>query len=295
MPSAARPASAAVAPAPAGPSARRGAPAAHPRAWARARGPATTLVVKCMLGSPETPLPAHYRKMKHGELRALLQKNGLDTKGGKPALLRRLQTEVPWVAVEIDERECFQRLVLAALHFFGWDNIHAFGATIPRRGPLRAGVVRLKEMIGDVVALCAMYPNLSETSRGEDAKMAAAVKEMLDERSCSWDDFHALRKDPEALSDVRSLIGTGYEMKMGAAGVVTIADLCLEEGDKIDLIYDFGDSHKFTFVVEKVQRSDKRLPQKDLGYEMPTCARENSRGPARVPRQYDDNECSDEE
>mmetsp|Transcript_30509 Transcript_30509/g.45150 ORF Transcript_30509/g.45150 Transcript_30509/m.45150 type:complete len:97 (+) Transcript_30509:352-642(+) len=69
----------------------------------------------------------------------MLEFRKLPTDGTKKVLLQRLQTDLPFVVVDIDSRECLQRLICSFLYHMKWDPIHLFECTMPARGPLKVG------------------------------------------------------------------------------------------------------------------------------------------------------------
>jgi hypothetical protein len=49
------------------------------------------------------------------------------------------------VRLEMDGRECIQRVILSFLKHFGWDKSHLFTVEIPRRGDSEVGNVNLMD------------------------------------------------------------------------------------------------------------------------------------------------------
>jgi hypothetical protein len=129
------------------------APQLDPRAWSAAVSVADTCniyKIRAFLGDPDATLPYWMKGRKKNELIRLLQESGFDdTSGTKEALLHRFQTGKPFVDFCIDGRECLQRVLVIALHSWGWENCpgsHCFTATLPARGNCPWGTKRLGEL-----------------------------------------------------------------------------------------------------------------------------------------------------
>jgi hypothetical protein len=86
------------------------------REWSVGDGLAKNYTFKCFYGDPEKRLPSWLKtscvERNAGEEENFEQRN-------KPVLLERLQKDMPWVRVEIDGRECIQRLVNALVYSIG--------------------------------------------------------------------------------------------------------------------------------------------------------------------------------
>jgi hypothetical protein len=183
-----------------------------------------------MFGNPDKPLPYFIKGQKVADIKCMLEKRGLDTKGTKPVLLERLQKDLPYVRIELDSRECLQRLVSSFLHFMGWTNEHLFEITLPHRGPTR--------------------------------KLMGAA----------FDAFE----------------GT-YDFGPPAGGFRSLEELSLQAGDKLDVLYDFGDSNKFRIEIESVKDAQESLPEVELGYSNQTRTRLVNKGGRMFP-QYGNSE-----
>jgi hypothetical protein len=102
-------------------------------------------LIKCEYGDPSRPLHSHIKALKKADLMSEVKRRGLSTDGSRSVLLDRLQKELPYVRLEIDGRECVQRVITSFLNHFGWDNSHLFNVEMPRRGDSEAGNVNLMD------------------------------------------------------------------------------------------------------------------------------------------------------
>jgi SAP domain/Plasmid pRiA4b ORF-3-like protein len=194
--------------------------------------PCKIFTLKCMFGNPDEPLPYYVKSQKVADIKDILEKRGLDTKGTKPVLLERLQKDLPYVRIELDSRECLQRLVNSFLHFMGWTNEHLFEITLPHRGPTR--------------------------------KLVGAA-------------FDAFEGVPP------------FDFGPPAGGFRSLDELSLQAGDKLDVLYDFGDSNEFRIEIESVKDAQESLPEVKLGYSNQTRTRLVNKG-GRMFSQYGNSE-----
>jgi hypothetical protein len=279
------------------------------RSWsADADGkPCKIFTFKCMLGNPDVPLSYNTKCMKVGEIRSILEARGLDTKGFKPVLLERLQRDLPYVRIELDSRECIQRLVNAFLHFMGWDNTHLFEITMPNRGPVSKGAVPLWEKIGLDQCTVTFNPEaLQNALSGQNEQYRHHFERILKNSDSTWDDVRQVIANPRAVGPTRKLQGAAFDAFEGqplgvfayfaemdrlppAGGCHTLDELSLQAGDKLDVLYDFGDSNEFRIEIESVRVAQEPLPEAQLGYLNPTRVRLVNKG-GRVRSQYDNSE-----
>ena len=212
------------------------------RSWsADADGkPCKIFTLKCMFGNPDKPLPNYIKSQKVGFIKDLLEKRGLDTNGTKPVLLERLQKDLPYVRIELDSRECVQRLVTSFLHFMGWDSSHLFEITMPR------GCTR--ELQG------AAFDAFEGESFGFGPPPAGA-----------------------------------FAYGPPAGGFRSLEEFSLQAGDKLDVLYDFGDSNQFCVAIESINDAQEALSEVELGYSNKTRARLVNKG-GRMFSQYGNSE-----
>jgi hypothetical protein len=105
---------------------RGGVPAADPRSFTGTMvADAPTPILSCTVtaGDPTAPLPSFMKSAPKPALQDYCRERGLAPTGTRSAMLERLQTEWPWVSLEVDAREPLQRLVAVVLsasaHLFG--------------------------------------------------------------------------------------------------------------------------------------------------------------------------------
>ena len=198
----------------------------------------------------------------------------------------------PPLRLQIDGRECLQRLVNAFLYHVDWDNDHLFEAVMPRRGPLADGAVLLGDLLGSSLLL-----DIKDQGDPDswDPPLRRRVERRLQETGCTMADVRARQANAGALSGKRKLRGAAMDPFADAesggpectpGGAWSLEQLCLAAGDKIKLTYDLGDMHEFSMEVEEVCPDAPAIPEVDLGYENATRARLLDRGPARMARQY---------
>jgi hypothetical protein len=70
-----------------------------------------------------------------------------------------------------------------------------------------------------------------------------------------------------------------------AGGYYSLEELFLQAGDKLDVLYDFGDNNNFRIEIEGVKAAQEPLPEAHLGYLNPTRARLVNKG-GQVRSQY---------
>ena len=97
--------------------------------------PSTTYVFRCVFGNHSKPLRSFMKSAPKKWLQNQLKIRQRPTDGTKKVLLHRLQTDLPYVDIEIDDRECLQFLVGSFLHYMDWDAEHSFECSIPNHTP----------------------------------------------------------------------------------------------------------------------------------------------------------------
>lgn len=270
------------------------------RSWsADADGkPCKIYTLKCMLGNPDVPLSYHTKSLKVGDIRTILEARGVDTKGVKAVLLERLQRDLPYVRIELDSRECIQRLVNAFLSFMGWDNTHLFEITMPNRGSLVKGAIPLWEKIGLDIGIALTCPEaLQRALSGQDEEYRRHIERILKRSDSTWDDVRQVIANSRAVGPTRKLAGAAFDAFEGqpsgafmdecppGGGYHTLEELSLQAGDKLDISYDFGDSNRFRIQIESVKEAQEPLPEANLGYGNPTRARLVNKG-GKIRSQY---------
>ena len=183
-------------------------------------------------------------------------------------------TPKPSVTIDIDGRECLQRLICSFLHYFNWDSGHLFEVRIPIRGTLTTGI----------------YDEY--TPKGMSHDDLAAVAKMFG--GVDWNEAKKGLPKPTQ----RKLLGSGCNPTFVAAdddgdeygGQILIKDLALQKGDKIDLKYDFGDTSEFILTVTKIVEGTKDsslLEEVIVNGNTTRCKLVSKNGPEILP-QYDD-------
>mmetsp|Transcript_45573 Transcript_45573/g.89032 ORF Transcript_45573/g.89032 Transcript_45573/m.89032 type:complete len:246 (+) Transcript_45573:107-844(+) len=167
----------------------------------------------------------------------------------------------PYVLLEIDGRECLQRVIHSMLYHFGWNSDYTFKCSMPCRGELREGTVR----------------------------------------------SISVQKNSDTLPRLRKLVGSAtfplLKIPFGVNGAhLSLGSLSLQSEDEIKLYYECsGLQNKFVFRVEEVRRTDRVLPEVDLGLSYPTRSALLKIGKYKIRTQYEprsdssDEEDSDEE
>ena len=298
------------------------APPADPRAWSAAGAETCSIyTVRAFLGDPDASLPSWIKTLKKSQLQGMMQSSGFgDISGTKDALLYRFQTGIPFVEYRIDGRECLQRMLVVCLHAWGWDDMHAFRATMPARGDCPWGAKRL----GDLRCLhMCCHPAINKGSFSDELRSFARSWEPP-ETWIKWNlqicgpssgacrnsnpavdraTLQALIAGHLTLDDpapFRTVTGVGFEpgaMRRHLGPYSTFSDdeggaLSLEEcelaaGDRISMLYDFGDENTIVFKVVGVERDQALLPEVPFLHHMTRAILGRSGGAStRVRRQY---------
>lgn len=271
------------------------------RAWSKDvsenEDSSTVYTLKCVFGDPSNPLPSWIKSSKIGDIKAMLQSRNLSTEGKKSALLDRLQTDLPSVTLEIDSRECLQRVVNSFLYHLDWDNTHLFECKLPARGSLTAGAGNLWiQSFGIDLYDTLKTGRISGNPSHHDKRMRQHLQKKLDAAGMDWSDFDRAKREPNATGKWRKLQGSGFDPhtkpmddfgdeEPAAGGYFSLEELALEKGDKIQMTYDFGDDNKFTiFVMEKKERQTCLAEVKLYGQE--TRVNLEKKSQAKMPKQY---------
>jgi hypothetical protein len=274
------------------------------RSWATdEKSPGPVYVLKCEFGDPSIPLPSYVKALKKVDLLSEVKRRGLSTDGSRAVLLDRLQKELPYVRLEMDGRECIQRVISYFLNRFGWDNSHLFTVEMPRRGDSDVGNVNLMDRfeLDDVERIYKgsfqrYGTNLDnwpdETSH--DKKTLKRLKQRTSGK-LTMEGMSRAFKDPEALADFREMNGSafdpmaeGFDYEMGEQKPpqcnVSMQELSLEKGDVLKFAYDMGGRSKFTVTIEDVKPEEVLIEETTFG--QPTRARLVGKGSARIQKQY---------
>lgn len=259
------------------------------RAWSTEaeKKPGKIFTIKCTLGNPDEPVSSYLKSADVGFIKKLLNERGLSTQGTKAVLLQRFQKDLPWVRLEIDGRECVQRLVNAVVHYFGWDNDHLFALEMPRRGPLPDGSVPLMDTI-NIDIYCTIQMN-GGSLEGMDQKRRAHCEKRLRDCGCTMEDVRTVMADEDAPSKVRKITGAafcpfqkeGMEKNVVGQGLLSLENLCIDKGDEIALTYDFGDDRRFCISVENTECNSEIIGEVELGSKQLTRARLLAKGSAK--------------
>jgi hypothetical protein len=274
------------------------------RSWAAdEQSPGPVYVLKCEYGDPSRPLSSHVKALKKADLLSEVKRCGLSTDGSRSVLLDRLQKELPYVRLEMDGRECIQRVIISFLNRFGWDKSHLFTAEMPRRGDSNVGNVNLMDCfeLDEVEWLYKgsfkrygtnldNWPN--ETSH--DKKTIKRLQRRISGK-LTMEGMSRAFQDPEALADFREMNGSafdpmaeGYDYEMSEKTPpqcnVSMQELFLQKGDVLKFTYDMGSSSEFTVTIEDVKQEEV-LPE-ETTFGQPTRARLVGKGPVRIPKQY---------
>ena len=250
--------------------------------------------LKCIFGDPNgNHSSATFLKSANKSiLQNVLQKRGLSTVGSKKQLLRRYQTQLPFVTMDIDGRECLQRVVTAMLHYFEWDNSHLFECKVPRRGDYLDGIEYLDSILCLEVAL---FERLGPTM---DSLTRRHIELKLEKEGFTWSDLQRTIKDPEnAIGPCRRLVGAGFTHYLEGwnsaldgdfGGHLSLLELEVAAGDSIVVNYDFGRPTKFTIQVLGVKAFEPILSEVELGQEHHlTRAKLVESGHGHLPPQYE--------
>lgn len=269
------------------------------RAWSshvKETDTCTMYTLKCTFGDASKPINTYIKNQKVDFLRDECQKRGLLFNGKKADLLNRLQTELPTVTFEIDSREALQRVVNSMLYYFKWDNTHLFECEMPARGDLKTGITKLWENFPDM-AMAIRMGHVSADPHMQDAYL----KKRLAKLGITNEMIRRIRNDPDALGDTRKLSGSAFdpltktpsfffdfdEEESAEGSALSLEQLALKKGDKINLTYDYGDGNKFLVEIQDVKENET-VHSEESHYEHDTRVRLLTKGGSKMRKQYDD-------
>jgi hypothetical protein len=298
------------------------APPPDPRAWSAAAAETCSIyTVRACLGDPDASLPSWIKTLNKSQLQGMMQSSGFsDISGTKHALLHRFQTGVPFVEYRIDGRECLQRMLVVCLHAWGRNDMHAFRATMPARGDCPWGAKRL----GDLECLQrSCHPDINKGSFSDEFRSFSSHWEPP-ETWIKWNlqicgpssgayrnpnpavdraTLEALIAGHLTLDDpapFRTVSGVGFEpgamrrvlgpyamLSDDVGGALSLEECDLAAGDRISMLYDFGEQNTIVFKVVAVERDQALLPEVPFLRHMTRALLGRSGGAStRVRRQY---------
>ena len=295
------------------------APPPDPRVWSAAVAETCSIyTVHAFLGDPDASLPSWIKTLNKSQLQGMMQSSGFaDISGTKDALLYRFQTGVPFVEYRIDGRECLQRMLVVCLHAWGWDDMHAFRATMPARGNCPWGAMRL----GDLrCLLMCLHPDINKGSFSDELRSYSRSWEPP-ETWIKWNlqicgpssgacrnpnpavdratlealiAGHLTLDDPAPFRTVDGVgcepgaVGSGYDtFSEDVGGALSLEECELAAGDRISMLYDFGDQRTIVFKVVGVERDQALLPEVPfLDHVTRALLGQSGGARARVRRQY---------
>jgi hypothetical protein len=257
----------------------------------------TIYTLKCTFGDASKPLNSYIKGSKVPFIKNELEMRGLSTVGTKPVLLERLQKELPSVTLEIDSRECMQRIVNSMLCCFKWDNTHLFECEMPRRGELECGVGKLWATLPSFdIGLAIKMGSISSDPRQNDQHL----RKRLDQLGITCEMIARIQNDPDTLGDIRKLTGSAFDpMSKGMGGSdfdddyasdgsqISLEQLALRKGDQMKMIYDFGDHNTFVVEVQEVKKNVPVLPE-ITHYGHKTRVKMVGKGQSKMRKQYYD-------
>lgn len=274
------------------------------REWSANPGDkAPTFTVQCFFGKPNTPLPSRIKTATMDVLRDMLEKRGVSATGKKTELLERLQNALPYVTIEMDARECLQRLINAMLHYFGWDSTHLFNCKMPARGANQVGASKLCDEFGLDTSLLIRMGRISGNPNHpmyRDNGMLRHTQRKLEALGMTWADLQRACDNKDAPGKWRRLHGAAFEVRvpknersdpydefddMAYGAHLSLKDLELRVGDTINLTYDFGDDWKFTLKIINVENDKDIIPEESLAHHR-TRAKLVEKGNGKLPPQY---------
>lgn len=125
--------------------------AIDPRSWSAellTDSTCTRFTLKGFFGNPDEAIPSWVRTQKKSELQQMLREQGFaeaSLVGTKDVLIDRLKNGKAYVTMQIDGRECLQRVLNVLLSTWGWDDQHTFSARMPKRGSNLHGCKKLND------------------------------------------------------------------------------------------------------------------------------------------------------
>lgn len=257
----------------------------------------TIYTLKCTFGDASKRLNSYIKGNKVPFIKNELEMRGLSTVGSKPVLLERLQKELPFVTLEIDSRECFQRIVNSMLFYFKWDNTHLFECEMPRRGELEYGVGKLWQTLASRDMACAIRMGMiSSDPRNHDQ----CLRKRLDQLGITCEMIARIQNDSDTLGDVRKLTGSAFDpMDRGIGGndfdddfsvngsQFSLEQLALQKSDQVKMMYDYGDHNTFVVEVQEVKKNVPVLPEVSH-YGHYTRVKMIGKGQCKMRKQYND-------
>lgn len=286
------------------------APQPDPRAWSADVSVADSsniYTIRAFLGDPDATLPYWMKAEKKFALQRLLQRCGFDDiSGTKDALLHRFQTGKPYVDFRIDSRECLQRMLVVAMHSWGWEDCpgsHCFTATLPARGDCPWGIKRLGEL--DCLRDCYHTINTGSFGNNNGNKWKNPYNNTPEKwlkrtllhagpalNRATLDDLLAHRLSLNDMAPFRTVDGVGFEPGAvgkpftsdpwchDVGGALSLEQCSLRAGDRISILYDFCRMHTVVFQVLNLDEGQAVLPE--LSTPFPTRAFIGQSGGARV-------------
>ncbi len=257
----------------------------------------TIYTLKSTFGDASKPLNSYIKGNKVPFIKNELEMRGLSSVGSKSVLLERLQKELPSVTLEIDSRECLQRVVNSMLFNFKWDNTHHFECEMPRRGELQDGVGKLWQTLASVdIALAIMGGNISSDPSKHDQRL----RKRLDQLGITCEMIARIQNDSDTLGDVRKLTGSAFDPMNGGVGgndfdddfsadggQISLEHLALQKCDQVKMMYDYGDHNTFVVEVQEVKKNVPVLPEINH-YGHDTRVKMVGKGQCKMRKQYDD-------
>jgi hypothetical protein len=247
------------------------------RAWSTASGVddrCNIYTIRAFLGDPDFPLPGFVRNFKINVLHNVMRSAGfVDISGNKDALMRRFQTEVPFVEYRIDGRECLQRMLVVCLDSWGYSDLHLFRATMPARGGCHLGTKRLRDLdslsemkfwgrgkkfLHHFKLKCEREKWMNHKLKNKGAEVDRATLEALLDGRTSFHDRAPFRTI-EGTGFEPGVVGKGFCSNEG--GALTLDECQLIAGDRVSMLYDFGASNTIVFKIVKVDGDQQLLPE----------------------------------
>lgn len=225
----------------------------------------------------------------------------LPTEGTKAVLLERLQKDLPYVTLDIDSRECLQRVVNSMLYHFGWENDHLFECQLPARGDLKEGTGTNKQWLQyldhDIGLLRNFQYDSANTNKYKE-QTRLKIQKKLDQFGLTWADIARAKREPEATGPWRKLTGSGFAHDTKGpcddwnedftdGGWFSLGELALAKGDNIRMKYDLGDENNFIIHVTEIKQNAQVLPEVNL-YGHQTRMNLAKKGSSKMRNQYND-------
>ncbi len=266
----------------------------NPRAWSSTPDSRCSIyTIRAFLGDPDFPLPKFIRNLKIGKLQDLMRQSGfVDLSGNKDALLRRFQTEVPFVEFRMDGRECLQRMLVVCLNSWGYSDTHSFRATMPHRGGCPWGA----KCLGDLDCLSEMKfwgsgKNFSK-HLGNKCDQEKWISRTLKNKEVNRATLEALlagRMSFEDRAPFRTIEGSGSEpgavgrcsgreFSNDVGGSLSLNECQLVAGDRVSMLYDFDAANTIIFKIVKIDREQLVLPEVTMLSKHATRAHVDQRG-----------------